>query len=261
MTELIPLDLLDLALALALIGMAIALSRWQQVGLEGQLAIAAARTLLQLIVAGYALAFIFALDRPIAVLIAILVMVTIAAIAAQNRISQKIKHLFPLVWGSLLASSALTLSYIIIAIVQPPVWYSPQYLIPLAGMVIGNAMDTATLAGERLVSTIDRSTLEIETHLSLGATPAQAVFRYRTEAIRAGLIPLINRMMMVGLVTLPGLLTGQVLAGADPLNAVLYQILILFAIAFANFVAVLLVTQGIARQFFNVNAQLRNYEL
>lgn len=256
MGELISLDLFDLALALAMIGMAIALSRWQNLGLGGQLAIAAGRSLLQLLVAGYALAFIFALDNPLAVLIAVGVMITVAAIASKNRISKKINSLLPLMWGSLFASSALTLSYILIAIIQPPVWYAPQYLIPLAGMIIGNAMDTATIAGERLVSTINRSHLEIETHLSLGATPAQAVASYRKEAIRAGLIPLINRMMLMGLVTLPGLLTGQVLAGADPLNATLYQILIVFAIAFANFIAVILITQGLIRHFFNDKAQL-----
>lgn len=256
MGELITLDLFDLALALAMIAIAIALSRWQKLGLGGQLAIAAGRSLLQLLVAGYALAFIFALDNPLAVIIALLGMITIAAIASKNRVSQKIKSLFPLMWGSIFASSALTLSYVVFIIIQPPVWYSPQYLIPLAGMIIGNAMDTATIAGERLVSTVNRSSLEIETHLSLGATPTEAVSSYRKEAIRAGLIPLINRMMVMGLVTLPGMLTGQVLAGADPLNATVYQILIVFAIAFANFIAVILITQGLIRHFFNDKAQL-----
>lgn len=256
MSELVTLDLFDLALALAMIAIAIALSRWQKLGLGGQLAIAAGRSLLQLLVAGYALAFIFALDSPLAVIIALLGMITIAAIASKNRISQKIQSLFPLIWGSIFASSALTLSYIVFIIIQPPVWYSPQYLIPLAGMIIGNAMDTATIAGERLVSTINRSSLEIETHLSLGATPPEAVLSYRQEAIRAGLIPLINRMMVMGLVTLPGMLTGQVLAGADPLNATVYQILIVFAIALANFIAVILITQGLIRYFFNDKAQL-----
>ncbi len=256
MSGLISLDLFDLALALVMIVVAIALSRWQKLGLGGQLAIAAGRALLQLLVAGYALAFIFALDSPLAVIIAIGVMITFAAIASRNRISQKITSLLLLMWGSLFTSSALTLSYLVLVIIQPPVWYSPQYLIPLAGMIIGNAMDTATIAGERLVSTINRSHLEIETYLSLGATPAQAVAQYRQEAIRAGLIPLINRMTMMGLVTLPGLLTGQVLAGADPLNATLYQILIVFAIALANFIAVILITQGLIRHFFNDKAQL-----
>jgi len=255
MADLIQLDLGDLALALALIGMAIALSGWQKLGLEWQFAIAAGRTILQLLIAGYILAFIFALDNPFAVLIALAVMLTVAATVTRNRISTKLKQLFPIVWGSLFASTAVTLSYIILLIIQPPTWYEPQYLIPLGGMILGNAMDAATIAGERLTSAISQSRLEIETHLSLGATPAQAVSSYRTEAVRAGLIPPINRMMVVGLVTLPGILTGQVLSGIDPLEATLYQILIMFVLAFANLVAVLLITAGVCRQFFNRNAQ------
>jgi putative ABC transport system permease protein len=256
MNTVIQLSPLDLAFALGLIAAAIALSRLSGLGLEAQFAIAAGRTILQLLAAGYLLAFVFALNTPWSVLLALGVMLTIAAIVTRNRISKKLKRLLFWVWGSLFASTAFTLSYIIVLIIQPPTWYDPQYLIPLAGMIIGNAMDTATLAGKRLVSTINSSPLEIETHLSLGATPQQAVSRYCKEAIRASLIPLLNRMMVVGMVTLPGMLTGQVLSGTEPLDAALYQILILLAIAFANLVAVLLVVQAIVRQFFNQNAQL-----
>ncbi|MDY6785121.1 MAG: iron export ABC transporter permease subunit FetB [Cyanobacteriota bacterium] len=257
MNTLVQLGTLDLALACALVGGAIALSRLANLGLEGQLAIASARAILQLLAAGYLLTFVFALNSPWAVLATLGVMLAIASLVARNRISKKLENLFFWVSGSLLASTAITLSYIVFVIIQPPVWYDPQYLIPLAGMIIGNAMDTATITGERLVSTIRNHPLEIETHLSLGATPQQAVSRYRTEAIRAGLIPLLNRMMVVGMVTLPGMLTGQVLSGTDPFDAALYQILILLAIAFANVIAVLLVAKGIIRQFFNQNSQLR----
>jgi putative ABC transport system permease protein len=256
MNTLIQLGPLDLALACALILGAIALSRLAGLGLEASLAISGARAILQLLAAGYVLTFVFALKSPWLVLVALGVMLTIAALVARNRISKKLKNLLSWVWGSLFVSTSLTLGYIVFLIIQPPNWYEPQYLIPLAGMIIGNAMDTATITGERLVSAIRNSPLEIETHLSLGATPAQAVSHYRTEAIRAGLIPLLNRMRVVGMVTLPGMLTGQVLSGTDPLDAALYQILILLAIAFANVVAVLLVARGIIRQFFNQNAQL-----
>jgi putative ABC transport system permease protein len=118
-------------------------------------------------------------------------------------------------------------------------------------------MNGAAIAGERLVSTITSSRLEIETHLSLGATPQQAVELYRKDAIRAGLIPILNQMMVVGLVTLPGIITGQLLSGIDPLNAASYQILILFMLAFASLTTTVLVTQGLARQFFNAQAQLQ----
>ncbi|MGD2181914.1 ABC transporter permease [Lusitaniella coriacea] len=256
MNSLITLNPLDMALALALIGIAIALSRFSNLGLEGQFAIGSLRALLQLTIAGYILGFVFALNNPFAVLLTLGVMLTVATLVTRNRIGKKLKRLLPVVLGSLLASTTLTLSYIIVLIIQPETWYDPQYLIPLAGMILGNAMDTATLAGERLVSTINSTALEIETHLSLGATPQQAVAQPCRDAVRASLIPTLNRMSIVGLVSLPGMLTGQVLGGIDPLDAALYQILIFFAIAFANLVAVLLVTRGVSQQFFNQNMQL-----
>nr|MBA2749836.1 ABC transporter permease [Tatlockia sp.] len=129
-------------------------------------------------------------------------------------------------------------------------------LIPIGGIILGNSMNGAAIAGERLVSTINSSHLEIETHLSLGATPQQAVNKYRTEAIKAGLIPTINSMMVVGIVTLPGIITGQLLSGIDPLDAASYQILVMFMLTFANLITALLVTQGLCRQFFNSAAQL-----
>ena len=257
MSGLIRLDILDLALALGMMAIAIGLSAWERLGLEWSLAIAAGRTVLQLLVVGYILEFIFALNNPWAVLAVLLVMLTIAAIVARNRISKKYPALLPLVWGSILVSTSLTLCYTNLLVIQPASWYEPQYLIPLAGIVLGNAMNGAAIAGERLVSTFNASKLEIETHLSLGATPEQAVAQYRKDAIKAGLIPTINQMMVVGIVTLPGIITGQLLSGVNPLDASSYQILIMFMLAFANLVTTLLVTQGLCRQFFNQAAQLK----
>ncbi len=251
----IKLNLTDLPAILGTIGMAIALSMWQRLNLEGQFLFAAGRSLLQLMVVGYILAFVFDLNNPVLVLLILLAMLTIAAIASGNRIGKKIKGIFSTVWSSLFVSSALTLSYTLALIIQPNRWYEPQYLIPLMGMVLGNAMNAASVAGERLVSTIDRNHLEIETYLCLGSTSQQAIETYRTEAIRAGLIPTLNQMMVVGLVSLPGMFTGQVLAGVDPLDAASYQILILFAIALSNTIATVLVTEGVYRQFFNAKNQ------
>jgi putative ABC transport system permease protein len=255
-SSIVELNLTDLPPVLGMIGMAIALSMWQKLALEGQLFFAAGRSLIQLLVVGYILDFVFALQNPILVLIILLVMLTIAAIVSRNRISKKIKGLLPVVWISLFVSSALTLSYAIAIIIQPDTWYAPQYIIPLMGMVLGNAMNSASVAGERLVSTINNNHLAIETHLCLGATPKSAIATYRQEAIRAGLIPTLNQMMVVGLVSLPGMFTGQVLAGIAPLDAASYQILILFAIALTNAIATVLITEGVYRKFFNSESQL-----
>lgn len=256
MQELIKLDLVDLACAIGLMGAAIGLSATERIGLELNLAIATGRTILQLAVLGYVLEFIFALDNPWAVLGILSVILTISAIVARNRITQKIPQMLPLVWGSIFLSTSLTLVYTNVLIIQPDRWFEPQYVIPLAGIVLGNAMNAAALAGERLVSTINASQLEIETHLSLGAAPQQAIAQYRKDAVRAGLIPTLNQMMVIGMVTLPGIITGQLLSGVNAREAASYQILIMFMIAFANLLTTLLVTRGIYRQFFNSAAQL-----
>ena len=177
---------------------------------------------------------------------------------ARNRIDKKLQGLLSWVALSIVASTAFTLGYIIFLIVQPPQWYEPRYLIPLAGMLFGNAMNGAALAGERLANKIKQNRLEIETHLCLGATPSQAIASYQKEAIRTGLIPTLNNMMVMGLVSLPGMFTGQVLGGSNPRDAASYQILILYAIVFTNLLVMVLVTEGVYKHFFNHDSQLIN---
>ncbi len=250
------LNLIDLASAVGLMGIAIGLSACLKLGLELKLAFATGRTILQLAVLGYVLDFVFALDNPWAVLVMLAVMLTIGAIVARNRINPKMPQILPLVWGSLLVSTILTLIYINVLIVQPNKWYEAQYLIPLGGMVISQGMNAAALAGERLVSRINSSHLEIETYLSLGATPQQAMQQYRKDAIITGLIPTINQMMVIGALAIPGITTGELLSGVNALEAVSYQILIMFATCCANLFIIILITFGLCRQFFNSNAQL-----
>ncbi len=256
MQELIKLDLVDLASATALIAVVIGLSVWENLGLEINLVLATGRTILQLVVLGYVLDFIFAFNNAWAVLAFLALLLTITAIGTRNRISQKIPQVLPLVWGSLLLSTIVAIVYTNLVIIQPNRWYEPQYVIPLAGIILGNAMNAAAIAGERLVNTIKNSHLEIETHLSLGATPQQAIAQYRKDAIRAGLIPTINQMMIIGLVTIPGFVAGQILSGVSPLDAASYQIVIMLITAFANLLTIILLTKGLSRLFFNSAAQL-----
>jgi len=254
---LIELDTIDLVLTMVLIVVALSVSRWQQLGLEGQLFFSAIRAFLQLIAVGYILELVFTLETVWGVLAVLLFMVGIATTATKNRISQKLSQLFWWVGGSLLLTTSLTLGYVMMLIIQPSIWYDPQYWIPLAGIIIGNAVNGATIAGERLVSAIENNRGEIETHLCLGATPKSAIEPYRRQAIRAGILPNLNQMALVGIVTLPGILTGQLLGGVNPLNAVSYQILILFSLVLANLLTTSLITVAIYRQFFTPEAQLR----
>lgn len=252
----IQLDIMRLALALGLMAIAIALALWQRLGLAGSLAIATARTIFQLFAVGYFLAVVFAWQSPWGVLLVMLVMLSVASVVARNRINPKLVKLLPWVWTSLLFSTALTLIYTTTLVIRPDPWYDPRYVIPLAGIVLGNAMTAAAIAGERLMSTLQRHRLDIETHLSLGATPTQALLAYRREAIKAGLMPILNAMMVVGIVKLPGIITGQILSGADPFNAALYQMLIMFMLACSDLLAALLITLGLQRLCFNDAAQL-----
>ncbi|NER04203.1 MAG: ABC transporter permease, partial [Okeania sp. SIO3C4] len=149
----IQLTITDIAMALGLIAIAIGLSAWQKLGLEWQLLIATIRTIVQLIFVGYVLEIVFDNKQPWLVVAMITIMLTVASVVARNRISKKIPRLLPLVWGSILTSTVLSISYTNLLVIQPDTWYEPQYLIPLVGIVLGNAMNTAAIAGERLVST------------------------------------------------------------------------------------------------------------
>lgn len=259
MNGLIELDLLGMGFALALMLLAIGLSAWQRLGLEWNLAVATVRTIVQLLVVGYLLEIVFALRNPWAVLAILAAMVTIATVVARNRISRKLPYLLPIVGGSILISTLFTLTYVNLLVLRLDPWYEPQYLVPLAGILLGNAMNAAAIAGERLVNTLNNSRLEVETHLCLGATPRQATATYRREAIKAGLIPTLNSMMVVGIVTLPGIITGQILSGVNPLNAALYQMLIMFILAITTLITTILLIYGIDRQFFTQAAQLRQF--
>ncbi|MDX2215054.1 MAG: ABC transporter permease, partial [Oculatellaceae cyanobacterium bins.114] len=168
MNSLIDLDLLDLTWAVGLMAIAIGLSAWQRLGLEWNLAMATGRTIIQLLMVGYILAIVFTWRNPWAVLTVLVVMVAIATIVARNRISQKIPQLLPLVGGAILTGAAVTLIYTNLLVLRPDMWYDPQYVIPLAGILLGNSMNAAAIAGERFVNTLNTSQTEIETHLSLG---------------------------------------------------------------------------------------------
>lgn len=256
MDTLIELNLERLLWALGLMAAAIGLSSWQQLGLSRSLAIATIRTILQLLAVGYFLAVVFAWRNPLAVIGVILLMVTMATVVTRNRIDKRLKRLLPMVWGCLLVSTLLTLTYTSLSVIRPETWYEPRYIIPLAGIILGNAMNAAAIAGERLMNALKNHRVEIETHLSLGATPTQAIMQYRREAIKAGLIPTLNSMMVVGIVTLPGIITGQILSGVNPLNAALYQMVIMFMLAFSTLLTGITITFGLSRQSFNRAAQL-----
>jgi putative ABC transport system permease protein len=252
------LDVQDLAWALGLIGISIGLLQWQRVGLAGQIALAAARSILQLLVMGLGLQLIWQFDNPLVTLGGIGAIAIATTIAASNRISDRLKNLLPIVGGAIFTGLIVAVGYTILVVIKPTNWHQPQYLVACAGICLGYLLNNTAIAGERTISEIDRHQAEIETRLSLGATPAQAIATYRYTAIKSALVPTIDSLMVAGLVTIPGFLTGELLANVQPVNAAGYQIIVLFTVMASNTIATLLVTGGIAQRYFNQSAQLQS---
>jgi len=229
----IALSVTDLLLAAALLVLAGALSWRLQLGVERRLLIAATRSTVQLMLLGLILHSIFASQSPLLIALVMSVMLGVAGYEAWSRQTRRLRGW----WGygtgtlSMLLSSVLISLMSVAIILQPSPWYHPQYLIPLLGMMLGNTMTGIAVAMDTLGREAWSRRGEIEARLMLGELPAQAIGDIRRGALRAGLIPIINSMTTAGLVSLPGMMTGQILAGGAPFEAAKYQLMILFLIA------------------------------
>ncbi len=205
-----------------------------RLGLERKLAIAALRAVIQLSLVGWILVPVFSTDSPWIVLAVCTVMITLAARESVRRVHRTYRGISA---HALIAiafaggSTALLASGLIIG-VEP--WWEPRYLIPLLGMILGNALTGISLGLDRCLAQLDERRSEVEAALALGATRWEAALPVAQEALRTGLVPILNAMSAVGLVTIPGMMTGQILGGTSPARAARYQILILFLIAFAT---------------------------
>ena len=143
--------------------------------------------------------------------------------------------------------------------VQP--WYEPRYLIPLVGMMLGNALTGISLCLDRLMSELDEKRQEVECWLALGATAWEACRPHIRSAVRTGMIPILNSMTVVGIVSIPGMMTGQILAGAPPEQAIRYQIVVMFMIAAATSIAAVLITLLSFRRLVTGKHQLASHLL
>jgi putative ABC transport system permease protein len=142
-------------------------------------------------------------------------------------------------------------------VVRVKPWYAPQYAIPLLGMLLGNTMNGVALGLDRLTETAWKQRESIEARLILGQTWNEAISDIRHESMRSALTPIINTMSIVGLVSLPGMMTGQILSGASPMDAVKYQIMILFLIAGGIGLGSMVAVQMAARRLFDERQRLR----
>ncbi len=231
--SLIDLGPLQLGLAALLVVLVAVLSWWLQLGVARAALVAGARTAIQLLLVGLVLNALFASTSLGWVAVMALVMLLVAG----REVRARQRRPFRGPWGYGVGATAMFVSSFsitvlaLLVVIRPDPWFTPQYAIPLLGMMLGNTMTGVALALERLTQAAWDKRQIIEARLCLGQDAHDAVSDIRRDAARAGMIPIINAMSSAGLVSLPGMMTGQILAGAPPAQAVRYQILIMFLIA------------------------------
>lgn len=243
----------EVGIALSLMVLAIILALWQKVGAEKEMAVGTVRSFVQLVAVGYALEFIFNLENIFAILGTLMVMVLVGAYTAARR-APHIPRVFALSFVSILAGSIATLGLMLATGVIEP---RAQYLIPLGGMTIGNSMNCAALVMERLHSDVRNNRLAVETALSLGKTWRESVAGFFTSAVKTGMMQMLNFFKVVGIVQLPGAMTGMILAGASPLKAVLIQVIVGYMLTAAVTVTGIVAAHLSIRQMFTSAQQLR----
>ncbi len=246
----------QIGLAATLILVNLVISTWLRLGLTKNLFIASVRMVAQLLLVGFILEYIFALDTPLPVVGIGLVMASFAGIAAVRRTRRRFPGVY---WNSLLsvlAASFVVTGAALAGIIDVHPWFRAQYAIPLLGMLLGNILNGISLALDRFMDGVAREGGQIEGLLALGATRWEAAHPLVNDSLRIGMIPTINSMMVMGVVSLPGMMTGQLLAGVSPTAAVRYQIVIMFMIAAATALGTLGVILLAFRVLFNAQHQL-----
>jgi len=250
---------LDLAIAASLVLALAALSLRLQLGVERQLLFSAARSTLQLLLIGVVLKVLFENAQLLWVALMAGVMIMLAGREVMVRQKRRLVGGWGFGVGTLsifVSSFAITVLALLVVIGSDP-WYAPQYAIPLLGMILGNTMNGIALGLDRLTQDAAQKRQIIETRLALGQNWKQAISDCRREAIRVGMIPIINAMSAAGVISLPGMMTGQILAGTPPVEAVKYQILVMFLIAGGTGFGTVVAVSLAARRLFDERQRLR----
>ncbi|KKM12925.1 permease of an ABC transporter [Clostridiales bacterium PH28_bin88] len=253
----IPISDLQLLFSVALILMAGTVSAALKLGLLKSLVWGTIRTFIQLTLIGYVLSFVFEVNNFILIIAILLLMCLVASRTAVRQMPNVEQYPAALAFLSLLASTFLVGIIVVVLIISPEPWYSARITIPIFGMLLGNSMNGIALSLDRLYGEVRSRIAEVETLLCFGATPWEAVRDCVKVAVRAGMMPTINSLMVVGLVSLPGMMTGQILGGADPREAVRYQIIVQLMIAAAVAIGCLLLVGLSYSKLFTKDAALQ----
>lgn len=252
------LDISPIQLALCAIFVAIAGtgSIVLRLGLEKDLAWGTIRTFAQLFLLGYVLHFIFDINSPYLIVVYFTFMIFWAAHAIRGRVGEKEVPVFLPTFVSMLISYMVVVYLVTAVIVQVKPWWTPQYFIPLGGMIAGNSMNAITIALDRMFSDLRKERDRIELAFCFGATYQEATHDILRAVIRAGMIPSINALMTVGLVSIPGMMTGQILAGSEPMTAIRYQIIVMLMLVATTAIGSIIVVHVVRRLCFTRSHQL-----
>ena len=240
-------------LTLGLVAVAVALSLYEGLDLERDIGVAAVRSFAQLAAMGYAIDYVFGLESLAAVALLLTGMVLFAGWTSARR-AQGVPRAFAVAAGAIGVAAVATLGLLLLLRVVPP---TARYLIPLGGMVIGNAMNTASLTLTTIRDDLAQGRPAVEAALALGATSRQAVAPVLKTALQRAMIPLIDSTKTAGIVFLPGAMVGMIIAGADPLEAARLQIVVLYMLLGSVSVSAILAGLLSYRFFFTKRHQLR----
>lgn len=234
-------------------------SRRAGLGLEKDLVVGIMRGAVQLLAVGYLLVALFAHERAGWVLLMLSVMLVVAAWTSARRVESGpgASVMVPRTLLAIFAGSAVALVPVFALVVTPTPWFEARYVIPISGMIVANAMNVVALVNERLFATVWAERAELEQWLALGATPKQALARPVRDALRGAFIPTINGLLTVGLVALPGMMTGQIVSGTAPEHAIRYQLIIMYQLVIVAAVSGATATFLARKVLFTRREQLR----
>lgn len=257
--HIIQLSYTSLSIAALLIILVVILNIIQQLHLTTSLIISAIRTVVQLVFIGFVLKMLFANPKFIWVILLAFIMLLVASHEVIARQEKRFKGWWNYGFAifSLLIATFGVAVFSLKLIIDATPWYAPQYSIPLLGMIIGNAMTGVSLSLNSLTKTVWSHASSIEQRLLLGQTAKQAIADFRRDSIKTGMIPSINAMAVAGIVSLPGMMTGQIIAGISPIQAVKYQIVIMFTLAAASSFSIMLALWLGSKRLFDERQRLR----
>jgi putative ABC transport system permease protein len=241
----------EVALALLLVAIAAAISWWRKVGLEQDIGIATVRAFVQLLAVGYVLDFVFHGNGELTPLV-LAVMIGTATLTSGRR-GRQVPGAYGIALTSVGAATGGTLGLLILLGIVPS---APRAAIPLGSMIISSAMNTTSLVMTRLREDLAAQRREVEARLSLGSTAHEASAGIHRNAMRSGMLPIIDSTKVVGLVALPGAMTGMILAGADAFTAIRLQLVVMYMLLGGNAFAALAAGELTVRRLFTPDHQL-----